>query len=38
MTDRPDGAPEAASDTPDGAAPGDALSEDTGIEDRPKGP
>ena len=32
MTDRPDGAPEAASDTPEGAAPGDPLSEDTGIE------
>src|SRR3954447_21185306 len=32
MTDRPDGAREAASDTPEGAATGDPLNEDAGIE------
>src|SRR6476469_3587483 len=37
MTDRPDGAPEAASDTPEGAATGDPLNEDAGIEGQTEG-
>ena len=37
MTDRPDGAPEAASDTPEGAATGDPLNADAGIEGQTEG-